>query len=380
MKLVRITFLFGILLTPLYLTKSGSIQLSHFFLIISFVLMLFYKKLYFFWNSNYFSEYLYIELFIFYSFIIGLFWFILYKDTLTIISPFYFVFNYLISNLMITLYKDNIKFSAYFYYTIILSVFSVLIVAIFNLDNYFEHEDYYRRSLTFNNPNQLGYWSLLTATSIFILKDKIKMTLINNFLFYGSIFSIMYFTFISLSKAATFSILILIVLNSLKNKILIVFIMVFGFYIYTNYDKYTSDENGTLVKLEKRINETGEANDDNLVGRGYDRIYNFSEFIVFGAGEGATERFNTEIELHSSFGTLLFSYGFFGIIVISLFLLRIFLKNKKKFIILLIPSLLFGITHMGLRFTFFWTNFVLFLLILSQDENNLSIKKSRTLI
>ena len=42
--------------------------------------------------------------------------------------------------------------------------------------------------------------------------------------------------------------------------------------------------------LTKGSLDIGEADDDNLEGRNYDRIWKYPEYLVFGAGEGTIEQ------------------------------------------------------------------------------------------
>jgi hypothetical protein len=95
---------------------------------------------------------------------------------------------------------------------------------------------------------------------------------------------------------------------------------------------------------------------DSLATRGYDRIANYPEHILLGAGEGAYGRFRSDLygtELHSSFGTLLFCYGVVGAGCFAcalLFLGRLDLRAA----LYLVPALVHGMAHQGLRFAFFW--------------------------
>ena len=46
----------------------------------------------------------------------------------------------------------------------------MFLVSILDLDYLFGEKYFYRRAVTFNNPNQLGYWALMAITVLFILK------------------------------------------------------------------------------------------------------------------------------------------------------------------------------------------------------------------
>jgi hypothetical protein len=93
--------------------------------------------------------------------------------------------------------------------------------------------------------------------------------------------------------------------------------------------------------------------------RGYDRIENHSEYLLFGAGEGATTRFaETTIigthEIHSSAGTLLFAYGIVGAAMFLVFLWRVVRGAAMRSALMLLPALAYTVAHQGLRFNSLW--------------------------
>jgi len=369
MKIIFLIFFLGILAIPFYLFKSGMPQISHLLLFIIFIIFVIRDGKYL--NINrIFNGYRFLLSFILWSFIIGIIYFSIFKDLKTIIAPTYFLFNFMAMYSLIRLYFINktyllkLIFNALFFGIILLFMVDIL-----NLEGFFHGGDiFYRKTLTFNNPNQLGYWALSTATILFIIKPSLQKSPTNTFKFYSSIIILIYLSLISLSKAATISIIVLIFLNSLKNFRLVILSSAIMFFTYNTLINLENDN--FLIRFDKRMNNVGDASDDNLEGRGYLRITNNPEYIFFGAGEGATEeRFGTPMELHSSFGTILFSYGIVGLILFLIFLYQIFKISRIGFFQLLIPLLLYGITHMGLRFTLFWLSLALFILIKKSIQN-----------
>ena len=89
-------------------------------------------------------------------------------------------------------------------------------------------------------------------------------------------------------------------------------------------------------------------------GRGYDRIANFPQYLLFGAGEGPSKRFNEDIELHSVFANVFFSYGIIGIALFISAFASFTKKTSKEIIVLALALALFGMVHMSLRVPFFW--------------------------
>jgi len=99
--------------------------------------------------------------------------------------------------------------------------------------------------------------------------------------------------------------------------------------------------------------------DDSLEGRGYDRIWKFPACLLFGAGEGATDRFASKCyflgEIHSTWAGLLFNYGIIGFALFMAFLCSIFRNLKdKRFFALLLGPFIYGFFTYNLRNWYFW--------------------------
>jgi len=368
MKLIFRTFFLGIFLIPFYFFRSGMPQFSHFLILLSFLFLIFkdgkYRRI-----ETTFIEYEFLLIFILWALIIGFIFFSKYGDFKTIVSPFYFLFNFIVMYMTARLYVFNRqKFINYVFNVLFYSVILLFLIDFFNLESLFHSgKSFYRKVLTFNNPNQLGYWTLSTATIFFILRTQIARSKTNNLKFFISIVMLIYLSMISLSKASSIAILILLILNSLKSYKFVVLVIIAGYLFYLPL--VNSEQDNFVKRFDKRLNDVGDANDDNLEGRGYLRIFKYPNYIFFGAGEGATEvRFNTPMEMHSSFGTILFSYGIIGLFIFSLFLFYVFKYNPSKFLTILTPILLYSVAHMGLRFTFFWFAIGLFIIVFKMDK------------
>jgi hypothetical protein len=114
-----------------------------------------------------------------------------------------------------------------------------------------------------------------------------------------------------------------------------------------------SDE-GLSGQVVERFKDIGGQKDDSFAARGYDRIWLTPEYLIAGAGEGAFNRFSNNNEMHSTFGTILFSYGLPGAALFLLVLWIIFRRAPPRYLVYFVPVCLYGITHQGLRFTQFW--------------------------
>ncbi len=202
-----------------------------------------------------------------------------------------------------------------------------------------------RQELFYNNSNQLAYFAILVGSMFFagarIERPDPRLEAV----VYASV---VYLALLSVSRAAFGSVLLLIglaLLNRPRSAIIVFGAIVSG-----------------LVTLEYLTDFLGAASErlsnlDPGTGRGYDRIANHPEYLVFGAGEGMSARFESEAvahELHSIFGALLFSYGLPGIGLFVLLLVQILRLGRWSALMALGPTFIYGLAHQGLRFTQLW--------------------------
>ena len=79
-----------------------------------------------------------------------------------------------------------------------------------------------------------------------------------------------------------------------------------------------------------RISRIGLDGDDNFNGRGYDRLVKYSQYLLFGAGEGDYSRFGYDIEIHSTLGNILMSYGIIGLLLFVTMIILAIQSNKWR--------------------------------------------------
>lgn len=220
---------------------------------------------------------------------------------------------------------------------------------------FFENYDGGRAIGTFNNPNQLAYWTLLNLAMLIVLKRTNPLSWIDLLL----IIIGLYLQVIALSKAGLITTALLLgylffrPIMTMTTRLLILCIL-FGGIIYGAFYE-SSARIDALSAATQRIATIGQERDDSALGRGYARIIHYPHYLLFGAGEGGFERFaDTGQELHSGLATLLFSYGLTGLTFFLLFLWSIFRRLPKSYLVLLGIILLFSAVHQGVRFTHFW--------------------------
>jgi hypothetical protein len=261
-----------------------------------------------------------------------------------VVHPIYYVFNslVLITTLMIHERHGERFLRLTAYVVIALVMFQVLASsALASADA--------RGTLFFNNPNQLGYYSLISACLIALLQRHLKIqVLLAGFGLLGCA----YLSLVSASRAATAGIAILLMFQVFSNPKLILAGSLAAI-IATNVGPLARSIDLTERKqlLERDPNESF------VEERGYDRLWNFKQHLLLGAGEGDLTRFspaNRTHEIHSSVGTVVFSYGIVGLVLFVTFAWRLIRGAPVMYQLTLLPAFLYAIAHQGLRFSMFW--------------------------
>ena len=212
----------------------------------------------------------------------------------------------------------------------------------------------YRSILYFNNPNQLGYFAVGSCAILFLIQRYRRGSQLWNAA--GYVMAI-YLAALSVSKAAFLSILSvpavhLIGGGGVSARRLAAIAVAFAA-IVVGAD-FVGDD--LTNNLSRRLSTIGEQDDDSLEGRGYLRIVEYPEYLVFGAGEGIrAARFSHRQEIHSAPATLLFSYGVVGTMLFGYFLFLLYRRAGLLAMAHLIPFFLYNLTHNGFRSPLLWT-------------------------
>lgn len=220
--------------------------------------------------------------------------------------------------------------------------------------------DTFRALGSFNNPNQLGYWSLLLLATYGVIIHDRKLSLID----LGVVALALWICMQSLSRAAIAPAVVIFLIFLLLHParkyvrailacgiVSVLFILSFQGGI-TNYISKVQTFDG----IERRYSKTDKRQRSELEVRGYDRIWRFPEYNLVGAGEGAEWRFYEDggFEVHSSFGVMLFCYGIVGLLLFLFVMYQSLRSTPFLVMAYFAPVLTYGLTHQGLRFSYFW--------------------------
>jgi hypothetical protein len=210
----------------------------------------------------------------------------------------------------------------------------------------------------FNNPNQLGYYALamLAAGLAFFERGGMSAPL-------AAVFtaSCLYLTLRSLSVAAIVSIVVMLLLVGARTARLrrplaaslalsLVALALFAWF---------SGGGALPAALERRSDRLGRLVTRFAEDRFLTWFVDHPQYLILGAGEGAAERFTTAraargAEVHSTVGVVLFAYGLPGAAFFLLFLWRMVRAGPAFVLSLVVPLLIYGLAHNGLRFSIVW--------------------------
>ncbi len=223
-----------------------------------------------------------------------------------------------------------------------------------------------RTAVFFNSPNQMGYYALLSACLFAMVQRPLGIGRVKASI---GVTSCAYIAFLSASRASLAGILLLLFLLVFSNPKVIIAAALAAVALVT---VVPGPIKSSLEFNQKRAVEDRDPNQSFAEERGYDRIWNFPQYVVLGAGEGHNQRFakpgEHPRELHSSFGSLLFGYGIVGITLFLVFCWRVVQGAPLRMTLLLVPALVYTVAHQGLRFTMFWVVLVAFLMLKNLRE------------
>ena len=287
-----------------------------------------------------------------------------YGDATFYFSALYYLFNAMAFATTIILFKDNP--SRFIRWTRVAIFIAVTLEILWIIA--FESKAGYRETGSFNNPNQLDYWALLTSAVIIILNYGRRIPLPD----LAAILACAFMVVESLSRGAMLSFILIAVSLLLGRGIsvttkmgLTIIFLLYGLMVILTPPTPTSNTQEISV-FDHAIHRLGlneqAYSPDTYTQRGYDRIIENPLYLITGSGEGAYWRFMDDatisewsgLEIHSGLATILFSYGIFGFILFGIFIFTIFHKTPWVFYLTLAAIMSYGLTHQHVRFTGFW--------------------------
>ena len=369
-----VLFLF---LNPIYVNASGEPQPSDFLTVLFLVFMV---TGYGFRIPVHRDLYLVGYLFLMWVATVNTLWWLQLGERQLILSSLYFVFNFGIVVFILGLaHTHGPAFATVTRLALMATLVGELAYVLVT------GTDGWRAIGTFNYPNQLGYWNLLSVASLLVLKGERRLTNADLLVLGAAVMT----TFLSGSRGALLGLFALIGvalvwrgLDSRWGSILgllalglVATLVVAGFSLEPGAFDRLVEEIVPPGSLD-RLNPSANHRNVDIASRGYDRLWLYPEHLVLGAGEGAYARFDlsalprAHLEMHSAFGTILFSYGMPGLAIFGLLFWRVFRRAQFSHFLYFLPVCFYNLTHQGIRFSMFWV-FVALVIAVSRHGHHL---------
>ncbi len=362
MKFSHYVWAIYLIVFPFYILPEGNPQLADIFG--SLLVAVNFKSILTSINTNRYTKFLF--LFVIYTFIVNAIWMIIVGDMTILKNSVFYLYCYF---LMMVLF-NKIKDRSFLEITFKAIAITLIIQA---LSWPFLKSQGVRTQMFFNNPNQLALWSLCLLVIVYVL---------SRFLNTKTVYSMpllllcTFFVLISASRAALAGSLVFwmfYIIKSRKHFVIFLLGLLITFIVVDyNFDLELKNFAALEYNMDRFSNNTISGK-QSIGTRGFNRIVENPQYLFLGAGEGAYERFNEDIELHSIFANVLFCYGLIGLFLyLGAFALFVKQFSKEIFALIFVITFFAGV-HMTMRIPLFWIT-LLFVIYLHEEKirtNNL---------
>lgn len=343
----------GLALVPIYLWESGGVQISHMLLAVGFVAILALRG--FRLDA---SGVLLTVLSLLMVLRDG--YSAVHYASFELVTPmFYGIFTWM-AFVSLKTWLDDPRSSRFLWMGLLISeIVAVSGVLYFGYGATIGSDGVWRSVGTFNNPNQLGYYSvcMLSLVGLLYLRGTIGRVMLG-----AMLAGILFLAVASLSKAAMLACAagVIAIAFSLgwKRGRVVVGIVVVALMLTFLVSEYDSGELGEY-KFVKRLQDIGTQDDDSIASRGYSVLTEMgaSEFLFGFGSQGVKEIVGHEV--HSTVASYFASFGFFAGFLLVAFLFKwcrrlLFRDGLLGVMIAAFPAMLYGVAHNGSRFTIFW--------------------------
>jgi hypothetical protein len=272
-----------------------------------------------------------------------------------LIFPIYYLYNTLVVLVACVLYQ---RYGARFLWLTLNCVMLAVLIQVAGTFVIHRTHGGIRSLGFFNNPNQLGFFALVSASMIAIGRRRLGFGAMKAGI---GLTACLYLALLSASRAAVGGIVILFALTVLSNPRYVIVAAIAAFALLSVGGPIATALDTTQARMEANRYPQYSFFEE----RGYDRILAHKEYWFLGAGEGGTHRFAKSTafgtpEIHSGYGTIFFCYGIVGSLMFLSYLWRVASGAALRSTLILLPMLAYMIAHQGLRTTSVWIFLALF--------------------
>ncbi|RWO52433.1 O-antigen ligase family protein [Mesorhizobium sp.] len=278
-----------------------------------------------------------------------------YEDRKLLFATVFYLFNFIVFLITLAMALDKPReFFSWLRIAVFASVSLQLLFTLFVSSGL-------RKAGTFDNPNQLGYWAVLNIACLGYSLGGKRLAAPD----VAALTALVFLAASSLSRAAIVAAVAgcaaILVIQGCSRRLLnagvVAVLCSLPILLSSGIIGTYLQRLEVVSSWEQRLDELQGRNIDEYSTRGYERIENNFEYIFFGAGEGAYERFvdtGPALELHSTFASILMSYGLVGVVLFLLLIMQVFKGTLWRHTLYFLPAVLYGLTHNGIRFSWLW--------------------------
>lgn len=373
-RILYVLSLLAMALGPFYIWKSGIPQLAHCVMAIAIGLHLCQGS--FRWRR----WWSWLFLFATYTLVVNIIVYTLFRDTHSLYSSFYYLFNASVFVHVAILAeragRERFLRSVSMILWLLLTLEFVLVLT--STGRVFNDV---RVMGTFNDPNQLANWVIFVALCLSAIGRVLRGSWLYRLLAVGLAFVVVAF---SASRSGALGLLVILVivgflgaveaglsvlgrrvfrLRSIAGVLGLLILCVAGLGVVALMGKHEIVSGPVLGLWEATRNWLGRFSESSpwmtWEGRGYDRLWKFPEYLVFGAGEGANQRWAEATwflgEIHSTPAGVVFYYGIVGTSFLLLFVFHLVSKlGNLWFKLMLIAPVAYSVGTYNLRNWFLW--------------------------
>ncbi len=271
--------------------------------------------------------------------LVNLFWSWFYLDPIILKPTSYYWFNFSVTIVFIGLFHEH---GTRLHRGLVHLLFSTLLLQVL-LSPFVASDETHRETLFFNNPNQLAYYAVCCSSILLAVAQRLRFGAVYQTIYYACCMGLVIMSVSRAGMAAISLLLVYLVWERPRFLFLIAGAMILTFWYASSFPEF-------FEYFQNRISDVGQNTD-----RGYGRVFEHPLYMIFGAGEwGGVHQFGETLELHSNFGTMIFCYGLFGLILYLVLHFELVRRLPPSAFFSLVPPMILGLSHKGLRFSLYW--------------------------
>ena len=387
MSLINLCIYAYIFFKPFYLFSSGGIQISEIFIVIAFLLTLVEKIPKDGVTKKMLKDLKILFIFILCVIIINFIYFDIYQNIEFLISTV----QYILIFMGIYVFANKISDKKVLKNIYKITKINLIIQLLIYVTGMGRAYDAFRYMGTFNDPNQFGYFIVLSAAFLYVIEDVLKIRKRAVVMYLISLILI----FASASTGMLMAMTILFVLHIIRRiksiikwisknlgKIFVtaICIMAVVLVIVSNVDLKNlvietfeqSIQNMTIAeRLQGKIDKAESSNSSLIEERGIDKLIKYPQYLIYGSGQGYLDRFTKaafQIEVHSTLPGIWLYYGIIPLIILLIWIYESIKKVRLKYMIPYIALLIESFTLYNQRQLLLWIIIIMANLLREEKE------------